>query len=648
MYQKKRLMYQVMATITAGGLCFGGTAYAAEAAEEAAVEQKAVQQPATAAIDEYAIDDIVVTAERIPTKKMDTPAVVNVVTAQEIEDNHYNDVSEAISHQDGVSVEKRSDGTDEVTINGDQRVLVLIDGRRVNNDQGVSSGRASASLAMLPSVKNIERIEVVRGGGSALYGSDAIGGVVNIITKKEHKNQTTIDMNTGSWGTHNMEISTEGSDGTLSWQVTAALHRQGNPKFKYHGENKTAGHGDSRGDDASIHLNHKFDKASSLDFSFDHRTIKRWAWENELTAYPDSYQTQIYNDVAMQYNFKQEQTTPGFLRIYQNYKSMYNSGGFTTRSLGIDYQNGWELDKNNTLIAGVEYHTSKSSNYGDGEYVLSNYDNEKISNTAVYLQDTIKLGKQWSVIPGLRMDNHNKSGTQWSPKIAVNYNASDKTQVFASWGRVFKAPTADDLYYNNGYYYGNPNLKPETGHTTTFGITHKFDKTFTANMSMYTSRLKDPITWAPIGYDWYALNLKNEKRRGFDISFTKKISKIWSVEAGYAYTHAESDYAEGYTQVYNLAGKTNRQPNAYRLGIHFKQGAWKSNITGKYITGLNTDYFLKRTAALFDFNLSYDFNKQGTIYFKINNLFNREYSVAPSLTSPGLGRFFQIGVTYSF
>ena len=161
MYQKKRLMYQVLAAVAAGGLCFGGTAYAAEATGEAA--EKAAE---TAPFDEYALDDIVVTAERIPTKKMDTPAEISVITAKDIEDNHYNDVTEAIKQVPGVSADKFTTFTN-VTINGDDRILVLVDGRRMNDSLKMAAGNTTANLSMLPSTKNIERIEVVRGSGSS-------------------------------------------------------------------------------------------------------------------------------------------------------------------------------------------------------------------------------------------------------------------------------------------------------------------------------------------------------------------------------------------------------------------------------------------------------------------------------------------------
>ncbi len=181
-----------MAALLISGVSYG---HAWAAAEEGTVEER----PA----DAYTMDDVIVTAERVPTSRMDTPANVSVITAEEIEANHYGSVAEALEHVNGVFVSGGgSSNNEEVRINGDERVVIMVDGRRINNDQG-SMTRASANLESIASMKNIERIEVVKGGGSALYGSDVVGGVINIITKKGDSLRTTLDVNAGSWGTYN-------------------------------------------------------------------------------------------------------------------------------------------------------------------------------------------------------------------------------------------------------------------------------------------------------------------------------------------------------------------------------------------------------------------------------------------------------------
>lgn len=133
------------------------------------------------------LDEYVVTAARTETKLVDTPANVTVVDASRIEEGRYSDVSEVLKDVPGAVVIDDGTGATEkkIYLNGDDRVLVMVDGRRVNFDVGAANGRSSYDMNMLPDVSLIERIEVVKGHGGSLYGSDAVGGVINIITKKQ-------------------------------------------------------------------------------------------------------------------------------------------------------------------------------------------------------------------------------------------------------------------------------------------------------------------------------------------------------------------------------------------------------------------------------------------------------------------------------
>ena len=136
-------------------------------------------------LQEFALDDMVVTATRTESKMVDVPVNATVISAEKIADRHYLDVADALKDVPGATVIYSGEGADEkkIILNGDERVLVLVNGRRVNFDVGTMS-RASYDLNQIPDVSLIERIEVVKGHGGALYGSDAVGGVVNIITKK--------------------------------------------------------------------------------------------------------------------------------------------------------------------------------------------------------------------------------------------------------------------------------------------------------------------------------------------------------------------------------------------------------------------------------------------------------------------------------
>lgn len=134
----------------------------------------------------YTLEGIVVTASRVPEKKIDSNADVSVVTAKEIEEKHYDDVSEAIRHVPGVNIANHSGSgqvgtSNQIYINGSKNVVVLVDGMRRNTN---GNSLSTADIGDMVNMDSIDHIEVLKGSASTLYGSDAQGGVINIITKK--------------------------------------------------------------------------------------------------------------------------------------------------------------------------------------------------------------------------------------------------------------------------------------------------------------------------------------------------------------------------------------------------------------------------------------------------------------------------------
>lgn len=641
----RKLAFQVAAALLAGTMA-GSTALAAEAEND---------RSADTAVDVYELEDTVVTAERMPTKKMETPANTAVITAKEIEDNHYQSVDEAIGHVNGVSIVRMGGGLRSyVRINGDERVVLMVDGQRLNDDQGAPSGRFSVDLNMIPSMDNIQRIEIVKGGGSALYGSDAVGGVINIITKNAVKNETKVDINTGSWGSHNYSISTQGEEKDFSWFITGGLQKRGHFDYKFNGNSPTMANSDYNNNSFSMKLKNRFSDSDSIAFSYAHRSVDDGQYVcNGLTSSPDNSGLRLkenLNNYSLTWNFKEDTAVPGYVRFFYNHKWIDQRSPFSNRTMGLDVQYGWKLNDTNTLITGVEWHQSNSENVAGG-----GYQDKKITNKSVFLQDTWKFADKWTLVPGLRMDNHSMFGTHWSPKVAINYLADADTQIYASWGRVFKAPTADDLYYHIPGPYGmlgDPNLKPETGYTETIGINHNINENTSIGFSVFQSELHDAISWMYDSVSWnsYVQNVDKEKRRGMELSFKQELSPMWSYDIGYSYIRREATKkAKGIAMGVD---PSNLQPNGYRIGVHYRSGAWKANLLGTIGSGLDAQYYNNNSSYnIWDFNLSYDIKKNLTAYFKVNNLTNQEHfeqAALPPVSYPCAGRFYQVGLTCTF
>ena len=656
---EKKLTMQVMAALLASA-AMGTTAFAAEAVHG---------ESADVAADVYELEDTVVTAERRPTKKMDTPANTTVITAREIEDNHYQSVDEAIGHVNGVSIVRMGGGLRSyVRINGDDRVVLLVDGQKLNDDQG-SLSRASVDLNMIPSMDNIQRIEIVKGGSSALYGSDAVGGVINIITKNAVKNETKVDINTGSWGSHNYTLSTQGKENDFSWFITGGLQKRGHFDYKFDGNSPTMENSDYNNNSFSMKLKNRFSDANSLVVSYNHKSVDSGLYDcfGATSSLPSRYGNRLqenFNNYAVTWNYNEDKDVPAYIRFFYNEKTI-NMGGqdpityavlqhapMYNRVMGIDTQRGWKLSNKHALVTGSEWHQSNSSNS------LSGYEDRKLTNISLFVQDTWKFADKWTLVPGLRMDSHSAFGTHWSPKVAINYLADADTQVYASWGRVFKAPTADDLYYNAGGMYGNPDLQAETGYTATIGMNHNFNEKTSVGISFFQSRLNDAIAWLNIPGTWnyVATNLDEEKRQGMELSFKQELSPMWSYDIGYSYIRREATKkANGIAMGVD---PSNLQPNGYRIGVHYKSGAWKANLLGTIGSGLDAQYYNNNSSYnVWDFNLSYDIKKNLTTYFKVNNLTNQEHfeqkgSLAsawgPASYYPCAGRFYQVGLTCTF
>ena len=665
MVSKKRWALTLALALMASSFLPSSPARAEEVAvEESATEEAAVEEgEVEAEVNEDSLKylllvDTFETAERIPTRRLATPAEVLVVTADEIDANHYQSISEALSHLNGILAGNgltRNNELPAAMVNSNDRVLVLVNGRRT---------------FMYPPMKAIERIEVVKGGGSALYGSDAVGGVINIITKRGDHNETTIDVNTGSWHRHNYELTNQGNDGKLGWFIDGAIGKSRPYSFR---GSEFAGNADLSSDydnkRVNLRLDHTFDDRNSLTFEFMHHSdrynkYRQRDFINDLFNYVDAADPkyELQNQVALTYNFKETTSTPGFLRYFNNYRDMDEPvfGQGTSRLQGVDYQNGWEFGQHR-LIVGAEWHQSSD------EHIQWRHAQKKRNNQAYYIQDTITMGK-WTLVPGTRLDHNSQFGSQWSPKVAANYSPDDQTKIFASWGRVYQAPDARQLYSYDARWWmrnnipffmtmihGDDKLNPETGHTETIGIEHDFSEKVNMSLSLYNANISNYLSMTGVAnvynneYDpylfvWNDFNYVNgnDKQRGIDLSYRQKLDDHWSYYLGYAYTHRDRSF-KGESAINNW-----RTPkNSYKASIRYQNGPWKASLHGMFGTGSSGIRYMQDDFALLDFNISCDVADWATIYAKAINFTNQNRSYfGRSLNAPG--RMFQFGLDCRF
>lgn len=640
MKKVQSLRNAVMVSLLAGTtLVWGGTAFAQED------------------LQEFALEDMVVTASRVPTQKVDTPADISVITKEEIADQNYASASDALRAIPGVNVlgsgaKGSSMGQDKILLNGDERVLVLVDGRRMNLG---SSGNSSADW--LPPVNAIERIEVLKGGGSALYGTDAVGGVINVIMKKgsEIGNHVTVKAAGGSWNAEQYAISASGStDSGLGLIVSATKERRGEYKFKNaNGKSqllKNSGYDDTG---VIVKLDQKVGEDNRIGVNFEHINAEGGSpFGYSGFGNTDSHK-RISNNVALRYDWNESSDERGYVQVYKNYQHAHfrspdagNQSNFTDSTMGIEAQQNFKFSDTDELTVGLEYYKTTVDN-------AALYAGKRdINNKAIFAENRWEFAPSWQLNAGLRYDHHSKYGSEFTPKVALNKKFDENSNAYLSWGRVFNAPTTDDLYwYQPGWgMFGNPDLKAEKGNVWTLGGNTKLGDKTTLSGSIFYSDIDDAIGWLydSTTYQSKAVNINKEKRRGLEVSLNHDFDDNLSAYASYTYVQVKQDKG------YGFAKDLTTKPNIYRAGLKYKNADWLFTLNANAVTGQSEKQFVDSSYFTLDLGAQYKINDNAKLFINGYNLTNARYAEFGGLYKNGearypmAGRSFIIGAEYTF
>ena len=601
----------------------------------------------------FNFDEYVVTANRMPVKKSEVAANVTVITQEEIEKGGFTNLPDILS-KSNIDLQKTSSSTVPV-INGDDRVLILVDGRRIVWDHLVISGNSHAGLNLdvLP-VKNIERIEIVRGPASSLYGSDAVGGIINIITRKAKTANTSVSSEFGSWGFQRYSLTTEGKENGIGYLITAEKKKRDNFEYKNATTGKTETKADSQLDQEylTMRLDKDLNYDRSLSLDVEYANDESGFPGTDKYPYPGGYRKQEDNNIALTYHWGQDKGTENFFRIYRNESDQryFNALSNSVADLyanGFNWQQNWQLAKNYTLTGGADW---REEHLDDKDSVNKGY-----TSKALFLENRWQLANNWSLTAGGRYDDHSISGDNVTSRFTVNKELNADTNVYASWGQYVKNPTMFDLFVDNGWTIGNPNLKAEEGNTVTLGINTKLGDGTKLQASVYSSRLKNALEFE-YGYytdpsdttspyiPGYYYNASHEKRRGLDLKLTRELSPQWTVGLGYTYnkTQVQDEYGNyvNYT--------SNSQPNGYRLNVQYDQDKWDAGLTLRSATGRSLEEFTSKSYVTLDMMVNYKLNPDTRIYLKGYNLTNEAYELTPGNygTYPMPGRNFYLGVEH--
>ena len=621
----------------------------------------------TAAPQEFVLDEYVVTAARTETKLVDTPANVTVVDASKIEEGRYSDVSEVLKDVPGAVVMDDGTGatTKSVMLNGDDRVLIMVDGRRMNFDMGTFNGNAGFDMNMLPDVSLIERIEVVKGHGGSLYGSDAVGGVINIITKKADHAFGKVSAGFGSNQARDMKAMYSFKENKTGVTVAASKYKQGYYKYKDAADDATKrwpGNSSFENEKISLKVAQELTADSSLEIGYDHGKMEGTSF-TYVTNTPENATTtdKTTDNFYAKYDWTINDQDAGYLQVYHNeldYKAFtIPNSHYNEKTVGIDAQQTITTSDTNKLVIGSSWRKSDVDNKGM-------YD-ESVDNLAIFVNDQWEFAPTWTLNAGARLDHHSIFGNETTMSAGLNKKLDDNSHIYANWGQVFRAPTTDDLYTywpasgNYGFSKGNPNLKPEKGDTWTIGYGTIINEKTNINISYFQSDVEDAINWDYRADGAYVENLDEQKKRGMELSVSHELSDNLDVEASYTYVRIKNNNdGKGFVRDLNAI------PNTYRLGLRYHDVKWNADLFLRAGSGADTrmtgayqgnKYYAYKDSSFVtvDMAVSYKANDAVTIFAKGYNLFNEAYAEHGGATNgsynyPAQARRFIAGVEYSF
>lgn len=618
-------------------------------------------------LQEYTLDTMVVTATRTEAKAVDVPVNTSVVSAAKIEERHYQNVAEVLKDVPGAQIVDSGEGAAEkkIILNGDERALVLVDGKRVNFDIGTMS-RASYDLNQLPDVSIIDHIEVVKGHGGALYGSDAVGGVVNIITKKMDHNYGKVSMGFGSHQARDAKAMYTIKEGKTGVMLSASKAKQGYYKYKDVADGNTKRFGDANYDNekVSLKVTQELSDTTNLEVGYDYSKLSGLSQYSVPVYYAANSIDKKTNNFNVKYDWLMNDKDQGYVQLYRNKYEYYNAGGMEETSTGFEAQQAITLSDNNKLVAGVSYRSSHAINEDTAKY------NEKINNKAIFVSDQWEFVPTWTLDAGVRYDNHSKAGGKTTWSAGLNKKFDDNSHAYFNWGQVFKAPTTDDLFYNSsidysGYkynQYGNPNLKPEKGDTWTLGYGTKIADKTDVNISYFQSDLKDAISWEKTyglnEQNTFAKNIDKQKKNGMELSINHELNDNFDIEASYSYVRVRNDNNDGLGYVRDV----NYVPNIYRLGVRYHNNLWNADLFMRAGSGADTNRikngecyasYIDSSYVTLDASVSYKATKDLSFYAKGYNLLNKAYAEyagtnGTTYSYPAQGRRFIVGAEYTF
>ena len=615
--------------------------------------------------------DVVVTATRTEAEVKAVPNTVEVITNEQIQKLGATDVYSALRLADNINIQQQPTGFGKrISMRGmaSNQALILVNGQRT----AIEDTSTSQNLLALDriNVQNIDRIEIIRGAASAQYGSDALAGVINIITKKAaDKPSVTVGVNTGTISTNNYYNINFGKEGKFSSSLNMNFGRErkrdtqaGSPSSSYV---KTYLYGPTQ--NFNFNGRYEIDENSSLNLDLGY-------YNADLIGYWGKYTQQFGNailntsrrDLSLSYDGKTDNSNYMIRTFYSKlnksrflpYTGMLREGIENNQYSvwGIEGKDSVQLNDEHLLTYGAEYNKYNVEGANFGKDAQGSKD---IDTYAAYVQDEWMVGDKLLLIPAVRYDHHSDYGSKTTPKFGATYFLNDNSRFKVNWGKGFKAPSVSELYmeltHMSSLTYGNPDLVPEESTSWDVSYEAEANNNF-GKITYFNNKIDNMITTRGIAgtndNEYYNVE-GTSKLHGIELTLGRNFDDNWTLKATSNWTSSSNENrvaSEGH-------GVDNIADNITTLQLSYDDNkAYGYNFTlwNQWVSGYN---YSKQVGTRPNIKTIYPSATYSTTNFVINKKFgegNRVYAGLDNIFDKKIadinldGRIWRVGAEWTF
>ncbi|WP_151708595.1 TonB-dependent receptor plug domain-containing protein [Acinetobacter brisouii] len=494
------------------------------------------------------LDTIVVTASRTPEKVKNVPARIDVIDQKTIEQNPTLNVSDLLQKDASVYI-KQNGGIGQGTILSlrgtyPSQTLLLKDGANLNTPNTLSP-----SYPELLDTSDLERIEILKGPSSVQYGTDAIGGVIQLISKTPEKTGTSITSVYGENNTYKV-IANQNLvfDSGFYAQIRGQrMETDGTRILDTQSEGKKAGY-DQKGYSTKLGYDNKDNLKTSIEVSQNQGTNDYTADYGSTNAAKRNFENRLINanaEIKIASNVTVAARYSHFTDQEHYLESSFSA--YDTSRDQADLNAKWQFTDNQNILVGA---STDHQQYKDA-YITNG--KQEVDSTGYYFQHQYKTEKLNTQV-GVRVEDNEKFGTHTVGQAAARYYILPSTSIYANVGTAFRAPALSELYYYSYYndtsrnriYYtnGNQNLKPEESISYEFGLDHQFTDNLSGSLSLYKTNVKNLIdlsTTSPITGTYISSyeNVNKANFKGGEFGLKWKQDDLF-VSSQYAYVKTEN------------------------------------------------------------------------------------------------------------